>query len=63
VVGEAGVLFDPASPVDMAEKICSVWNDSEKRQSMREMGLKRVNSFKWEDTARKTLDVYKKAIG
>jgi glycosyltransferase involved in cell wall biosynthesis len=63
VVGEAGILFDPTSPEDMAEKLWSVWNHPEKRQSMRELGLERVNSFQWEDTARKTLDIYRKASG
>ncbi len=62
-VGEAGVLFDPTSPEDIAEKIWSVWNNPEKRRSMRAKGLERVNSFKWENTARKTIDVYEKATG
>jgi glycosyltransferase involved in cell wall biosynthesis len=63
VVGEAGVLFDPSSSEDMAENIWSVWNSPEDRRSMRAKGLERVKAFRWEETAGKTLDVYRRASG
>ena len=63
VVGEAGVLFDPSSSEDMAENIWSVWNSPEERRSMRAKGLERVKAFRWEETAGKTLDVYRRASG
>lgn len=60
VVGDAGVLFDPYSADDMAEKIIRVWNDSDLRDEMKKKGLKRVGLFAWENTACKTKLVYEK---
>lgn len=62
VMGDAGKLFDPSSAEGIAEAISSVWNNDTSLASMRELGLQRVKSFMWEATARKTLDVYRKAI-
>jgi len=41
-MGDAGVLFDPLSVADMAEKICQILSDSELRQSLVERGRKRI---------------------
>ncbi|MDQ1273025.1 MAG: hypothetical protein QG591_1655 [Planctomycetota bacterium] len=62
VVGDAGVLFNPISPEEMAEAIWSVWSDDERRQKMRLMGLDRVRFFNWEYAAKQTVEVYKKAV-
>jgi len=62
VVGDAGVFFDPSSPDDMAEKIRSVWGSPDKADRMRAAGFERVKSFTWENAARKTVEVYKKAL-
>jgi glycosyltransferase involved in cell wall biosynthesis len=62
VAGDAGVMFDPKSAEDMAEKISSVWGDRGLRQEMRAKGLERVKLFSWENTARQTLDVYRKTV-
>ena len=61
VVGEAAVMFSPDSVEDMAEKIWEVWNDDGKRKSLRGMGFERVKMFSWDETARKTKDIYLKA--
>ena len=61
VVGEAAVMFSPDSVEDMAEKIWEVWNDDRKRKSLRGMGFERVKMFSWDETARKTKDIYLKA--
>lgn len=63
VVGEAGVMFDPNSSEDMADKVWSLWSDELQRQRMKIIGLERVKLFNWEETARKTLAVYRKAVG
>ncbi len=62
VVGEAGVLFNPSSPEEMAAAIWKVWSDDERRQKMRLMGLDRVKFFNWENAAKRTMAVYKKAV-
>ncbi len=58
VVGDAGILFEPCSPEDMAEKIALVWNDEARRMKMIESGYERVKLFDWHSAIRKTLDVY-----
>jgi glycosyltransferase involved in cell wall biosynthesis len=61
IIGTAGILFDPKSPQDMAEKIWSVWDNQDLRQRMRTAGLARVKEFDWGKTAEKTVAVYRKA--
>ncbi|MGA7104655.1 MAG: glycosyltransferase [Candidatus Deferrimicrobiaceae bacterium] len=63
VVRDAGVLFDPRSPEDIAEKIGLVWNDETLREKMKKTGLSRARLFDWELAARKTRLVYEKAAG
>jgi glycosyltransferase involved in cell wall biosynthesis len=63
VVGDAGLLFDPNSSEDMADKVWSVWVDDEKREHIKIAGFERVKRFNWETTARKTIDVYRKILG
>lgn len=62
VAGTAGVLFDPRSAEDMAEKIWSVWCSGELRNRLGQQGQERARCFDWEETARKTLAVYRKAV-
>jgi glycosyltransferase involved in cell wall biosynthesis len=61
VIGDAGVTFDPASVEDIAEKVSGLWNDESLRRDLRIKGLERVRVFTWENTARETIKVYKKA--
>jgi len=61
IIGAAGVLFDPTSPMDIAEKTWSVWSDNGRRQGMRAAGLERVTEFDWGNAAKKTVAVYRKA--
>ena len=63
VAGEAGQLFDPRQPEQIAEAVWTVWTDAAKRKQMRELGLDRARLFTWEETARKTVEVYGKAGG
>lgn len=63
VVGDVGVTFDPRSPEEMAEQLWRLWDDDTLRDEMRQRGLARARLFNWEETARKTLAVYRKAAG
>lgn len=56
MTGDAGVLFDPTSPADIADTILSVWNDGHRLAAMRQRGLARARDFSWEQTAWKTQD-------
>jgi glycosyltransferase involved in cell wall biosynthesis len=60
VAGNAGVLFDPLAPEQIAEAVRSVWSDETQRSAMRKRGLERALLFTWDETARKTIEVYRK---
>jgi glycosyltransferase involved in cell wall biosynthesis len=61
VVGDAAVTFDPGSAEEMAEKIWAIWNDDVLLCDLKTKGLGRVGQFSWENMARQTVQVYKKA--
>ena len=63
VVGDAGLLFDPNSVDEIAEKTWCLWNNDAQRKEMINLGLSRAKLFDWRKTAQMTLEVYKKAIG
>jgi glycosyltransferase involved in cell wall biosynthesis len=63
VVGDAGVLVDPFNVDEIAYAIQRVTADGELRAQLRVKGLERAKLFDWQETARQTLAVYKKAAG
>ena len=63
VVGDAGLLFDPNSAEEMAEKSWMLWSDETLRSDLKLRGLDRRKQFSWETAARKTIAVYEKAVG
>lgn len=60
VAGDAGALFDPREPDQIAETVWSVWADEAKQREMRERGHDRTRFFTWDETVRKTVEVYRK---
>lgn len=58
IVGDNGILFDPCSPQDIADKVWTIWHDSSLREELRRRGLQRSKDFDWNITARKTAAVY-----
>ncbi|MEI6704155.1 MAG: glycosyltransferase family 1 protein [Deltaproteobacteria bacterium] len=63
VAGNAGLTFDPLDTEAIAAAIWSVWNDGQALAGMRIRGFERATLFNWNDTAAKTIAVYKKASG
>jgi glycosyltransferase involved in cell wall biosynthesis len=61
VVGEAGLLIDPGNTEDLAGAMLRMVEAPELRQSLREAGLVRARQFSWEESARKTLEVFEAA--
>lgn len=61
VAGDAGVLFNPRDPEELADKISQLWYDDAGLQVMAERGIQRAKLFTWEETARKTVQVYETA--
>lgn len=58
VGGDAVLYFDPANPVEIAEKITKVLSDKKLKQTLISKGLKRYKQFSWKKMAEQTLEVY-----
>lgn len=63
IVGDAAVLFDPFSPEEIASAVNSVLSNADLRGNLVRKGIERAARFRWEDTARKTIEVYRKVLG
>jgi len=59
VVGDAGLLFDPKSPEDLADHLLFLANSPAERDRLIAKGFERTKLFSWDKTASQTLDVYK----
>lgn len=53
IVGDAGLLIDPASVDEIATAIQRVCGDAELREELRRKGLARAKLFSWDDVAAK----------
>lgn len=63
VSGGAALLCPPDDPGALMEAMLRVLDDARARAELREKGLRRAEALSWEDTARRTLGVYKSALG
>jgi glycosyltransferase involved in cell wall biosynthesis len=63
VYGDAAHYFDPNSTDDMARAIDEVLTDETLRKSLIEKGERQLQKYSWEDVAKKTLEVYRLALG
>jgi glycosyltransferase involved in cell wall biosynthesis len=61
VVGDAAILVEPRDPGMLAAALQKISRDDELRASLSERARLRSQFFTWEQTALKTLDVYRKA--
>lgn len=62
VVGDAGLLVDPLDTDAIASGIARLVENPDFRNELSVKGLKRSQLFKWENTAKRTLEVYKRAV-
>ena len=58
VVGDAGILVDPESPVDIAAGMTRLFTDSQLASELRIRGLRRACQFSWKLAAEETLSLY-----
>ncbi len=58
VVGEAGLLFDPNEPQDIAAKILRVLTEPLLYNKLSQAAAKRASAFEWDKVAEATLEVY-----
>jgi glycosyltransferase involved in cell wall biosynthesis len=62
VLGDAGVLIDEGRPDHLLVAIRAVLEDDAFARELAAKGLEQARKFRWEDTARKTLDVYRQVF-
>ena len=63
VVGEAGLLIDPSRPEELSQAILRLVQEKGLKERLREAGLVQARRFSWEDSARKTLEVFEMVTG
>ena len=59
ILGDVPLYFDPYNINDMAKAMEQIVTDKTLRQKMIPKGLEQVRKYSWNDTAEKTLEVYK----
>jgi glycosyltransferase involved in cell wall biosynthesis len=62
IVGDAGLLVDPAQAGAVADAIRRVLNEPGLREQLARRGRERARTFSWERTARETWAVYEEAL-
>ena len=62
VVEDAAILIPPNDEEALFTSIVSLLNDKSLRKNLIEKGLKRATELTWENTARKTLQVYERVL-
>ena len=63
ILGEAARLVDPLDVSTLAETIRSVLGDDRLRETLRTRGLERARRYRWETSARQTLELYAQLTG
>jgi glycosyltransferase involved in cell wall biosynthesis len=62
VFGDAALYFDPRNIDDMARKMAELISDDKLKSKLVRLGRARIKIFSWDITAKKTLNIYKKAF-
>jgi len=62
VAGEAALLVDPEKPEAIADGIRRMLEDNRYRTELGRRGRERAGAFRWADTARNTVAVYREAL-
>jgi glycosyltransferase involved in cell wall biosynthesis len=63
IAGDAAILVDPHDTSALASALRRVVKDGRLRDDLSRRGRQRAQHFSWEQAARKTLEVYKRASG
>jgi glycosyltransferase involved in cell wall biosynthesis len=62
VTGTAAILFDPASPSQLADRMATVLFDGELSARMRQRGIEQASRFSWQRAGSETVAVYRKVL-
>jgi glycosyltransferase involved in cell wall biosynthesis len=63
VVGEAGILIPPKDVDAWVHALDTILDDDGSRRELRRLGPERARAFTWDAAARRTLEVYRSALG
>jgi glycosyltransferase involved in cell wall biosynthesis len=63
VVADAGLIVDPDDGAGVVEALLRALDDPGTRARLSEAGRRRAANFTWEETARRTLEAYRRAAG
>ncbi len=63
VVGDAAVTFDPTSVDAITEALLKLWTNPSLLMDRWARGIRRAQHFRWEETARQTLNIYRQVAG
>lgn len=59
---KSGMLFESNNPKDLSEKIILLLENSDLRTKIADCGFLRVQEFTWENSAKKTIDLYEHSV-
>jgi len=59
IVGDAGILVNPAAEEDVFQAMLNLTKDRSLRDSLRELGMRRSRQFSWEAAALGVLECYR----
>ncbi len=59
VAGDAAILVDPYSIEEISSAMKEIITSPQRREELREEGFRRVKNYSWEETAQKTMTVYR----
>ena len=58
VAGDAAVLVNPLDVEELSREICRLLRDEKARRELAARGIERAKEFRWDKTARETLELY-----
>lgn len=62
VIGRAGILLPPKDEMVWAKNILKIIKDKGLANTLKALGIRQAKQFTWENTARKTVEVYNEAL-
>ncbi len=62
IYADGAVYFNPEDSHDMSEKLALILSDANVSKKISDNGLKNAKRFTWEQTAKKTLEVYREIL-
>ncbi len=63
IYADAAMYFECGKAAELAQRIARLWDDAGQRAEMIEKGREQASHFTWDETAAKTLSVYRKVCG